>query len=307
MRLRHLSLISEKAYLSWIRQFRAYVNDKACGRLTEQDLKSFLSFLAVEKKVAAATQRLAFNALLFFFRNILRIEILGMATVVPSRVPARLPVVLTREEIVKVFSHLQGPCLLMTRLIYGGGLRLEECLSLRVKDIDFERNCLVVRGGKGNKDRETVLPEKVIHEINRHLLKVRALYEKDNAANGAAVMIPGALGRKYVNVSHDWGWYWVFPSESLSVDPISRAVMRFHIYPTTLQKAFRRAVRAAGIVKQASVHTLRHSFATHLIERGYDTRTVQELLGHTKVSTTMIYTHVARKNKLGVMSPVDAL
>ncbi len=305
MRLKHLSVRTERAYLSWIRQFRAYIRNKPCTALTEQDLKGFLSFLAVEKKVAAATQRLAFNALLFLFRNILRVEIDGLATVVPSHVPKRLPVVLSKEEILRAFSHLEGPCLLMARLIYGGGLRLEECLSLRVKDIDFERNCLTIRGGKGNKDRETVLPEKLIPEIHRHLLKVHALFERDNSRGAAGVMVPGALEKKYVNVSHDWGWYWVFPSENLSVDPASRIVRRSHVYPTILQKAFRQAVRAAGITKHASVHTLRHSFATHLIERGYDIRTIQELLGHTDVSTTMIYTHVATKNKLGVTSPID--
>jgi len=202
---------------------------------------------------------------------------------------------------------MHGPCLLMAKLIYGGGLRLEECLSLRVKDIDFERSCLTIRGGKGNKDRETILPEKIIHGLKGHLLKVRELFDKDSRDGTAGVMIPGALGRKYLNVSRDWGWYWVFPSHALSVDPISRVVRRFHLYPTTLQKAFRQAVRVAGIVKPASVHTLRHSFATHLIEKGYDIRTIQELLGHTEVSTTMIYTHVATKNKLGVMSPFDAL
>ncbi|HUI69441.1 MAG TPA: integron integrase [Spirochaetia bacterium] len=306
MRLKHLSLRTEKAYRAWIRQFKSFVREKACGELSEQDLRDFLSFLAVEKKVAAATQRLAFNALLFLYRNILGIEINGLSTVVSSRVPKRLPVVLTKEEIQRVFSHLQRPFLLMAQLIYGGGLRLEECLSLRVKDIDFERGCMTIRAGKGNKDRETVLPERVIQELHRHLIGVRALHNQDQRKGIDGVVIPGALDRKYTNLSREWGWFWVFPSENLSVDPFSRSARRFHLYPTTLQKAFRQAVRAAGILKHASIHTLRHSFATHLIERGYDIRTIQELMGHTDVSTTMIYTHVATKNKLGVTSPIDS-
>ena len=306
MRLRHLSMRTEKAYLAWINQFKNFLKGKPCRKVSEQDLKDFLSYLAVERKVAAATQRLAFNAILFLYRNILGIDIDGLSTVVPSRVPKKLPVVLTREEIQRVFSRLKKPYLLMAQLIYGGGLRLEECLSLRVKDIDFERGCLTVRGGKGGKDRQTVLPEKIIHEIHRHLLKVHTLHDQDRK-KGIGVSLPGSLARKYTGASLEWGWYWVFPSESISLDRASNVAMRYHLYPTTLQKAFRDAVKAAGIVKHASIHTLRHSFATHLIEKGYDIRTIQELLGHTDVSTTMIYTHVATKNKLGVTSPVDAL
>ncbi len=306
MRLKHLSPRTEKTYLAWFAQFKAFTREKPRRELSELDLKGFLSYLAVERKVAAATQRLAFNAILFLYRNVLGLEVNGLSTVVPSRVPKKLPVVLSKQEIQRAFSHLREPYLLMAQLIYGGGLRLEECLTLRVKDIDFERNCLTIRAGKGSKDRETVLPEKVISDIHRHLMKIHRLYDQDQKRR-IEVTTPGALGRKYPGVGGEWGWYWVFPSESLAVDPLSGAVKRHHIYPTTLQKSFRDAVRAAGIVKHASIHTLRHSFATHLIERGYDIRTIQELLGHTDVSTTMIYTHVATKNKLGVTSPIDAL
>jgi integron integrase len=306
MRLKHLSLRTEKCYLDWIMRFKLFVKGRACNALTEEDLKSFLSFLAVERKVSAATQRIAFHALLFLYRNILGVEINGLGTVVPSRIPKRLPVVLTKEEVAKVFEHLKGHCLLMATLIYGGGLRLQECLSLRVKDVDFARKCLTIRGGKGDKDRETVLPERIVAELKSHLVRVRALYDRDRRSSVAGVSVPGALERKYAGVGMDWSWFWVFPSTSLSVDPVSHIARRYHLYPTTLQKAFRDAVRAAGIVKRASVHALRHSFATHLIEKGYDIRTVQELLGHSDVSTTMIYTHVATRNKLGVTSPVDA-
>jgi integron integrase len=307
MRLKHLSLRTESSYLSWISRFRQFIKSKPCSSIAEQDLKTFLSFLAVEKHVSAATQKLAFNALLFFYRYVLEIGIDGLGTVVPSKVPKRLPVVLTKEEVRDVLSHLEGSCMLMANVIYGGGLRLQECLSLRVKDIDFSRNCLTIKSGKGQKDRETVLPERVIGELKQHLERVRALHERDRRKGIAGVCMPDALEGKYANAGKEWSWFWVFPSASLSIDPLTHVIRRFHQYPTTLQKAFRDAVRAAGITKRATVHTLRHSFATHLVEHGYDIRTIQELLGHSDVSTTMIYTHVAVKNKLGVTSPLDTL
>lgn len=307
MRLRQMSYRTEKSYLSWIFRFRSFVREKPCSALTENDLKDFLSYLAVEKRVAAATQKLAFNALLFFYRHILGVGINGLGTVVPSRIPRKLPVVLTKEEVKLIFSHLKGTPLLMSTLIYGSGMRLQECLSLRVKDIDFSRNCLAIRAGKGGKDRETVLPEKVCDELRRHLVQVRDLYDRDRRNSVAGVSVPGALDRKYAGVDKEWPWFWVFPSANLAIDPYSHVVRRFHLYVSTLQKAFRMAVHDSGIVKRATIHTLRHSFATHLIEKGYDIRTIQELLGHSDVSTTMIYTHVATKNKLGVTSPVDSL
>jgi integron integrase len=307
MRLMHLSYRTEKSYLSWFGQFRSFVREKNCAALTEQDLKNFLSFLAVERKVAGATQKLAFNALLFFYRHVLDVEVSGLSTVVRSKIGRRLPVVLSREEIRKVFSRMEGTHLLMATIIYGSGMRLQECLSLRVKDIDFSRNCLTIRGGKGNKDRETVLSERVAERLKSHLEAVRSLFDRDRKNAVAGVSLPGALDRKYQKAGEEWGWFWVFPSANLCIDPLTREVRRYHVYTTTLQKAFRQAVRDAGITKQATIHTLRHSFATHLIERGYDIRTIQELLGHSDVSTTMIYTHVATRNKLGVTSPADSL
>ncbi len=307
LRLMHLSYRTEKSYLSWLARFRSFVHEKSCSTLTEQDLKNFLSFLAVERKVAGATQKLAFNALLFFYRHVLDVEIGGLSTVVRSKIGRRLPVVLSKEEIRKVFSHLEGTHLLMATVIYGSGMRLQECLSLRVKDIDFSRNCLTIRGGKGNKDRETVLSERVAEKLKRHLETIRVLFDKDRVNSVAGVSLPGALDRKYQKAGEEWAWFWVFPSANLCIDPLTREVRRYHVYPTTLQKAFRQAVRGAGITKQATIHTLRHSFATHLIEKGYDIRTIQELLGHSDVSTTMIYTHVATRNKLGVASPADSL
>jgi integron integrase len=307
MRLKHMSLKTESAYLSWITRFRSFTRGKECSQLTDSDLKNYLSYLAVEKHVAAATQRLAFNALLFLYRHVLTVEIKGLGTVVPSKVPRKLPVVLTKEEVKAIFSHLQGTHRLMATIIYGGGLRLEECLSLRVKDIDFSRGCLTIRAGKGEKDRETILPEKICEELKRHMETVQKIYQEDRKKKIAGVLVPGALGQKYTSAGTEWSWFWVFPSMNLSIDPVSRIVRRHHIFPTTIQKAFHDAVQRSGIVKKASIHTLRHSFATHLVEKGYDIRTVQELLGHSDVSTTMIYTHVASKNKLGVTSPLDAM
>jgi integron integrase len=307
MRLKHLSYRTEKSYLAWIARFLAFAAPAAAGMLTEEHLKHYLSYLAVERKVAAATQKQAFNALLFLYRKVLGREILGLETVVPSHVPRRLPVVLTKEEIRAVFRHLSGVHRLIAAVIYGGGLRLEECLCLRVKDVDFARDCLVIRAGKGEKDRETVLPERVAGELQRHLLRVRALHERDRRRAIAGVWLPEALARKYTGAEKEWAWFWLFPSAKLSIDPVTGVVRRYHLYPTTMQKAFHRAVARSGLVKRATVHTLRHSFATHLVEKGYDIRTIQELLGHADVSTTMIYTHVATKNKLGVSSPLDSL
>ncbi len=307
MRLQHYSLKTEKAYLYWILRFRSHVDLKEPRFLGADDLRTFLSHLAVETHVAAATQKLAFNALLFLYRNVLGVPVEGLSTVVPSHIPRRLPTVLTLAELRKIFGCMEGVHRLMAILIYGSGLRLQECLSLRVKDIDFDRRCIAINGGKGGKDRQTVLSEATCAALKRHLLKVRQLHQQDRQSGVAGAELPGALDRKLPSASREWAWFWVFPAPRLAVDTRTRVVRRFHLYPTTLQRAFREAVLASGITKHATVHTLRHSFATHLIENGYDIRTIQELMGHADVSTTMIYTHVASRNKLGVASPADAL
>lgn len=307
MRLKHLAYRTEKTYLAWIERFVAFIYPARIRSATEEHLKHFLSHLAVERKVSASTQKQAFNALLFLYRRLLSKEINGLESVIPSRRPRRLPVVLTKEELRSVFLHLSGTCRLIAAVIYGAGLRLEECLCLRVKDVDFARNCLMIRSGKGNKDRETVLPERLADALKTHLARMRQLHDRDRRRSLAGVWVPEALARKYTGAGKEWSWFWVFPSSKLSIDPQSGIVRRHHLYSSTVQKAFHRAVSHAGLVKRATVHTLRHSFATHLVEKGYDIRTIQELLGHADVSTTMIYTHVAKKNKLGVTSPLDSL
>ncbi len=306
LRLMHKSLQTEKTYQRWLVDFITYTQTSA-DLISADDLKRYLTYLAVKRKVAQATQKQAFNALLFFYRHILHIRIENLDGTIMSKQSSRLPLVLTRNEVKRVLYQLKDPYLLMAELIYGSGIRLNECLNLRIKDLDFERRSLLILSGKGNKDRLTLMPEKIKTRISKHLNYVKTLYEADRQNNISGVMLPDALCRKYPNASTTWSWFWVFPSHKLSIDPYSNTVRRFHIYPSTLQKAFKTAVSSSGITKNASIHTLRHSFATSLIEAGYDIRTIQELLGHSDLSTTMIYTHVANKNKLGVKSPFDSL
>jgi integron integrase len=305
LRLRHRSLSTEKTYLIWFRSFRAFVGEKQPGELQGRDLQDFLSHLAVERKVSSSTQNQALNAIVFLYRHVLDKNIDQELSAVRARQRRHLPVVLTLKEIEGIFGHLTGTLKLMAMLIYGCGLRLQECLQLRIKDIDLEQNMVIVRSGKGDKDRRTVLPEVVKDDLIRHLSEIRSIYDKDRREEINGVYLPGALERKYPNAGKEFGWFWVFPSKSLSIDPRSNVVRRHHVHPALLQKAFKEAVGKAGITKQASVHTLRHSFATHLLETGYDIRTIQELLGHQNLQTTMIYTHVAKKNVLGVRSPLD--
>ena len=305
LRLRHRSLSTEKTYLIWIRQFRGFVKEQAPFSLEAKDLQNFLSYLAVERKVSASTQNQALNAIVFLYRHALDKDIDGEVDSVRARQPRRLPVVLTPWEIDSIFREMNGVTLLMARLIYGCGLRIQECLQLRIKDIDFERGLVIVRAGKGDKDRRTMLPETLEIELSEHMNIIRAVHEADRRNNTPGVQLPGALERKYPNAGKEWPWFWLFPAQTLSVDPVSHVVRRHHIHPSALQKAFRLAVEKAELTKYVSVHTLRHSFATHLLEKGHDIRTIQELLGHSNLQTTMIYTHVAKKNILGVRSPLD--
>lgn len=307
LRLQNKSYRTEKSYLYWVRCFSSYVKHKPISEISQEDVKNFLTYIVLNRNVALSTQKQAFIALLFLFRFIFHKEITNLDSVAKSRIPQKLPVVLSVSEVAKILSNLKGVPSLMARIIYGGGLRLTECLELRIKDIDLSNRVLTIRSAKGEKDRRTLLAESVIPDLRRQIQQARAVYEMDRRDDLAGVALPKALERKYPSASKEWAWFWLFPSARVSVDPKEGIVRRYHLFPSTLQKAFHEALKISGIAKQASVHTLRHSFATHLLESGTDIRTLQELLGHSEVSTTMIYTHVAEKNKLGVISPMDKL
>jgi integron integrase len=307
VRARHYSIRTEETYLGWARRFLAFHAPKGPGELGPGDVNTFLSHLAVQGKVSAATQNQALSALLFLFKDVLGREVGWLEGLVRAKKPKRLPVVLSKGEVKALLAQLQGETLLMASLLYGSGLRLMECLHLRVKDLDFDRNQIVVRDGKGAKDRVTMLPAKLKVPLARHLARVKVLHQADLKAGQGRVLLPGALARKYPRAEISWAWQWVFPGSTISKDPRSGHVGRHHRDETFLQKEVREAVRKAGLDKPASCHTLRHSFATHLLEDGYDIRTVQELLGHADVSTTMIYTHVLNRGGFGVRSPADTL
>lgn len=305
IRLRHMSLRTEEAYLHWLRRFYNFVGGQAPEALTGDHVKDFMTHLAVEGKVAASTQNQAFNALLFLFRHVLGQTMGDIGGAVRAKRKQHLPVVLTREETGRVMAAMEGWYRLMAQTIYGAGLRLRECLNLRVKDLDFERRALTVRGGKGGKDRETVLPESIGPALQEHLEKIGKIHEEDRRQDLPGVALPGALERKMPNAGKEWAWFWVFPSLVLSADPVSGIVRRHHMHASGLQKHLKEAVLKAGVHKRVTVHTLRHSFATHLLDNGTDIRTIQELLGHVDLKTTMIYTHVSKINRLGIVSPLD--
>ncbi len=305
LRLKQRALNTEKTYLRWICGFRHFLQEKQPQTLTAQDLQYFLSHLAVDLQVAPSTQNQALNALIFFYRFGLKQNIDDQLDAVRARPRQKLPVVLTKEEIKAIFARMPQPQRLMAQVIYGGGLRLMECLRLRVKDLDFERNVIWVRSGKGDKDRHTLFPLSLREELQNHLQKVRKLYEQDRKKRLPGVELPHLLRKKYPNAPLEWSWFWVFPSPFLSIDPRSNEIRRHHMHPASLQKTFKSALRQTDIAKRATIHSLRHSFATHLIEAGYDVRSVQELLGHKNLQTTMIYTHIARVNLLGIRSPLD--
>jgi len=306
MRTRHLSPRTEEAYLHWIGRFARHAGSPI-EDLAEAEIGRYLSKLALQEKVSASTQNQALNALLFFYRRVLGKKIGMVNGVVRAKRTRKLPVVLSKEEVQKVLGAMRGTPRLMAGLLYGAGLRLMECCQLRVKDIDFYQNQILVRAGKGFKDRITMLPTAAVEPIRMHLKEVGRQYQADLERGQAGVALPGALSRKYPNASKDWGWQWVFPATSHYVDRETGQRRRHHLHETVLQRAFKEARLAAGIAKPAGCHTLRHSFATHLLEDGYDIRTVQELLGHKDVSTTMVYTHVLKKGGRGVRSPVDRM
>ena len=305
-RTRHLSIRTEQAYIGWIRRFIHFHGVRHPAVMGAGEISAFLTYLAVERQVAASTQNQARNALLFLYKHALAQDIGELGEIVRARRPQRLPVVLSRAEVNALLRQMEGTHHLVASLLYGSGLRLLEALRLRVKDIDFGQQQLVVRDGKGQKDRITMLPHILVRPLEQHLRKRKIQHEDDLEAGFGEVYLPGALARKYPKAATSWFWQYVFAARKRSTDPRSGRVQRHHLGEHVIQKAVYRAVRAADVLKPASPHTLRHSFATHLLEDGYDIRTVQELLGHKDVRTTMIYTHVLNRGTT-VRSPLDAV
>ncbi|HDN04423.1 MAG TPA: integron integrase [Chloroflexi bacterium] len=296
---------TEQAYISWIKRYIFFHNLKHPQDLTERDIEAYLTHLAVQKKVAPSTQNQALAALQFLYREVLKITLDEEILPLPARRSKHIPVVLSRQEVKAVLAQLSGTYLLVCQLLYGCGLRVTECLTLRVQDLDFDRNEITVRSGKGNKDRRTMLPETVSHPLVRHLKEVKIAHDNALEEGYGAVALPHALGRKYSSAAQEWNWQYIFPAHKRSADPRSGEVRRHHLHPSGLRRAVRAAAQKAGITKHVTPHVFRHSFATHLLEDGYDIRTVQELLGHADVKTTMIYTHVLNKGGRGVKSPLD--
>jgi len=307
IRVKHYSLRTEQAYLDWIKRFILFHGKRHPSELGAVDIAAFLTHLAVDRDVAAATQNQAKSALLFLYKEVLGVELPWLNDVATAKAPIRLPVVLTCEEVARVLRQLHGLHHLLGCLLYGTGMRIMEGVRLRVQDVEFTRHQIVVRNGKGAKDRIAVLPRRVAYPLRRQIELVRELHKTDISAGFGAVFLPNALARKYPGAAREWSWQYVFPSAKLSKDPRSGEVSRHHLGDQAFQRAMRQAVRDADIAKPATPHTLRHSFATHLLESGYDIRTVQELLGHADVATTMIYTHVLNRGGRGVLSPLDRL
>ena len=306
LQARHYARRTVTTYEQWVRRFLRFHGLRHPREMGSTEVNSFLTHLAVERRVSPSTQNQALAALLFLYRNLLERD-LELASVVRARSRQRLPVVLTTEEVRAVLQRLDGIEGLVAGLLYGSGLRLMEAVRLRVQDLDFSRRELTVRDGKGGKDRRTLLPDRMVEQLRSHLQTVRALHRKDLTDGWGRVELPHALARKYPNAPVEWGWQWVFPQHNRWRDRTTGAEGRHHIDPSLIQKAVRKAVLAAGISKPATCHTLRHSFATHLLERGQDIRTIQELLGHSDLKTTMIYTHVLNRGPMGVASPADLL
>jgi len=305
LRLKHYSIRTEEAYVDWIRRFIIFHKNRHPKEMGIPEIEAFLTHLAVKAEVAASTQNQAFSALIFLYREVLGIELDGRIDAMRAKKPQRLPTVLTQDEVRRVIAKLDGVHRLIAQLLYGSGLRILECLRLRVKDLDFARHEITVRQGKGFKDRRTMLPRSLVAPLQTHLDTVRTLYDADLRDGLCNVYLPFALAQKYPTAPREWLWQYVFPAASHSEDPRTGLIRRHHVDEGAMQKAVRHAAQQTDIAKHVTCHTFRHSFATHLLENGYDIRTVQELLGHNDVSTTMIYTHVLNRGGLGVRSPLD--
>jgi integron integrase len=307
LRARHYARRTEQAYGHWIGRFTRFHHGRQPAEMAEREINRFLTHLAVTEKVSASTQNQALAAILFLYRHVIRRDIGDLGEVIRARRPERLPIVMTREEVKAVLANLTGDKWLIAAIMYGAGLRLMECLRLRVQDVDFSRNEMLIRDGKGAKDRITMLPESLKAPLRDHLTRVRVVHQRDLADGWGRVLLPHALDRKYPHAPEDWRWQWVFPQDHRWVNTTSLEQGRHHVDESLVQKAVRAAVAKVGLTKRATCHTFRHSFATHLLESGSDIRTIQELLGHRDVNTTMIYTHVLHRGPAGVRSPLDGM
>lgn len=304
LRTNHYSPKTEESYLKWIKQFIIFNGKKHPLQLGPEEIQKYISFLATEKHVSASTQNQALQGILYLYKNVVKKDIGWIDNIKHAARVKHLPVVFSKRETMKIFEHLEGVAKLVVSLLYGSGLRLAECLNLRIKDVDIEYKQIIVRDGKGEKDRHTVLPMTIIPELKKHLNEVFKLHKKDLANGKGETILPYALKRKYPNAGKEFGWQYVFPADKFIKEKESGLIFRFHIHESTIQRAVKEAIRKAGVNKPGSPHTFRHSFATHLLENGADIRTIQELLGHHSVKTTMIYTHVLNRG-LGVKSPLD--
>lgn len=307
IRYLHYSRRTEEAYVHWVRGFVRWHDLRHPADMGRLEVEAYLTYLAGERGLAPSSHRQALSALLFLYGKVLGVDLPWMSELGRPRPLRRLPVVLSRDEVAALLSHLSGEHALLARLLYGTGLRISEALQLRVKDLDFAHQALIVRSGKGGKDRVVMLPQSLHGELRAQLGRARTTWEADVAAGACGVEMPHALERKYPRAGHAWAWFWVFPQDHLSTDPRSGVIRRHHLYDQTFQRAFKRALIASGIARPATPHTLRHCFATHLLQSGHDIRTVQELLGHADVATTMVYTHVLRMGGGAVRSPLDTL
>lgn len=307
LEVRHYSPRTREAYLHWIERYARSLHPRKAASTGEAEINAFLTRLAVEQDVSASTQNQALAALLFLYRSVLERPVGDLGSVIRAKKPRRLPVVLNRDELRDILVHLTGTNLLAVKLLYGTGMRIVECLQLRVQDLDFERSQVLVRAGKGNKDRVTMLPSTLVPLLQDHLTRVRSIHQKDLAEGWGRVFLPDSLAKKYPAAASEWPWQWVFPQDRRWIDAQTKIQGRHHMDESILQRAVHEAVQRSGISKRVSCHTFRHSFATHLLENGYDIRTVQELLGHNDLKTTMIYTHVLNRGPGGVRSPADGL
>lgn len=305
LRTKHYSYRTEESYLEWIKRYIMFHGKRHPKEMGAAEVQAYITYLATERQVAASTQNQALSAILFLYRYVLQMDLALPANIVRAERPKRLPTVLTHQEAMLVIGKMSGVTQLMAKLLYGSGLRIMECLRLRLKDIDFGNHQLIIRDGKGEQDRVTLLADSIVSELQMHLDLVQVIHQQDLKEGYGAVFLPYALERKYPNAPKELIWQYVFPASVRTVDPVSRRTRRHHLDPTVLQKAVRQAAQSAGINKPVSPHTFRHSFATHLLQNGYDIRTVQELLGHKDVKTTMIYTHVLQRGGLAVKSPLD--